>query len=46
MKRLNGRIEFRPSELDSTAEMLGVPVTQFLPVAPAAPVSTAPASAA
>jgi len=30
-KRLNGRIEFRPSELDAAATALGVPVTQFLP---------------
>jgi transcriptional regulator with XRE-family HTH domain len=34
-KRLNGDIEFRPSELEQVAEMLGVPVTQFLPAAPA-----------
>lgn len=30
-KRLTGRLEFRPSELDAVAELLGVPVTQFLP---------------
>jgi predicted XRE-type DNA-binding protein len=29
--RLNGEIEFRPSELDRLAEGLGVPVTTFLP---------------
>ncbi len=40
-RRLAGRIEFRPSELDRAAELLGVPVTQFLPVAPAAPASAA-----
>lgn len=31
MKRLNGAIEFRPSELERAAELFGVPVTQFLP---------------
>lgn len=30
-KRLNGAIEFRPSELERAAEVLGVPVTKFLP---------------
>lgn len=30
-KRLKGTIEFRPSELERAAELLGVPVTQFLP---------------
>lgn len=30
-KRLNGVIEFRPSELERAAELLGVPVTKFLP---------------
>ena len=36
--RLNGEIEFRPSELDSLAKALGVPVTTFLPSP--APVTT------
>jgi transcriptional regulator with XRE-family HTH domain len=31
-KRLNGQIEFRNSELEEAAGLLGVPVTQFLPV--------------
>jgi len=30
-KRLAGRIEFRPSELEKAAELLGVPMTAFLP---------------
>jgi len=38
-RRLAGRIEFRPSELDGAAELLGVPVTRFLP----APTGTAAA---
>jgi transcriptional regulator with XRE-family HTH domain len=45
-RRLAGRIEFRPSELDRAAELLGVPVTQLLPSAPTASASSAPASAA
>jgi transcriptional regulator with XRE-family HTH domain len=40
-RRLAGRIEFRPSELDRAAELLGVPVTQLLPSAPAASASAA-----
>lgn len=30
-KRLRGVIEFRTSELERTADLLGVPVTHFLP---------------
>jgi transcriptional regulator with XRE-family HTH domain len=29
-RRLRGLIEFRPSELDKIADLLGVPVTQFM----------------
>jgi transcriptional regulator with XRE-family HTH domain len=35
-KRLNGAIEFRPSELEAAADLLRVPVTQFLPTAASA----------
>lgn len=40
-KRLNGDIEFRPSELELLAELCGVPVTQFFPTAPASTGSAA-----
>lgn len=30
-KRLAGTIEFRPSELEKTAELLGIPITRLLP---------------
>lgn len=30
-KRLNGQIEFRPSELEAAADLMQVPVTRFLP---------------
>jgi transcriptional regulator with XRE-family HTH domain len=30
-KRIAGRIEFRPSELEKAAELLGIPMTRFLP---------------
>lgn len=29
--RLNGTIEFRPSELEKAADLLGVPMSTFLP---------------
>ena len=35
-KRLNGTIEFRPSELEIAANLLGVEVSSFLPQASAA----------
>jgi len=28
--RLSGTVEFRPSELEKVAELLGVPVSQFI----------------
>lgn len=40
-KRLNGVIEFRPSELEAAAELLGVPVVQFFSGAPASTGSAA-----
>ena len=35
-KRLNGTIEFRPSELEIAANLLGVEITSFLPQSSAA----------
>jgi transcriptional regulator with XRE-family HTH domain len=35
-KRLKGLIEFRPSELEKAATLLGVPVTTFIPAKAAA----------
>lgn len=35
-ERMNGRIEWRTSELEKLAEILRVPVTTFLPVTSAA----------